>query len=465
MTLRGAGASPPDSSAEGRRLQVPTIPTTPLPTVIVGAVAYPTAAPGAPAIPSTPLPPSVIGSNDAENAATVQQSAAAIPPTTRPVPQSQVIALPTTAAPANNPGVGWPGATASASNAAWSSGRQPANLELWPRLANDQLMPCWETVVLADVKTGWPGKCLGLVMNDVATMTACAETCAQNPVCSVWQFTDNKCWHSEESASPSRNCEDREGDSLVVDGAQRLQHGSIRVIMDISSVQIKNLYNLGVFHGDDSEDGSARCRRWCYSYVYCQYWQYGENGCWVEAPPGSAAEYPLTTATGASRDTVFARTLRVGEYIQHFCPSAEEAKAVGASQPVASAYDCGAPFPIDKVWCGEQKGWYLLAALLLAVVGLLLCWQLCRRTARSKQTRALQLDETSDGEMLLPPVMAMTPVQQYVEVASPAPQLEYYTPVPTVASPLGSYAVVDQGQFFAGQGLVQPQLFPTARLY
>ncbi len=48
--------------------------------------------------------------------------------------------------------------------------------------------------------------------------------------------------------------------------------------------------------------GSVRCKRWCYSYVKCQYWQYGSGGCWVEIPDSYVTEYPMTIGSGSSRD-------------------------------------------------------------------------------------------------------------------------------------------------------------------
>eukprot|EP00747_Dinoflagellata_sp_TGD_P032907 gnl/TRDRNA2_/TRDRNA2_136282_c0_seq1.p1 gnl/TRDRNA2_/TRDRNA2_136282_c0~~gnl/TRDRNA2_/TRDRNA2_136282_c0_seq1.p1 ORF type:complete len:447 (-),score=36.63 gnl/TRDRNA2_/TRDRNA2_136282_c0_seq1:281-1621(-) len=201
----------------------------------------------------------------------------------------------------------FPARTAAESNAAWPRRAQPKPLEAWPLDASGKPQSCWKVEALSDTVTGWPGSCRGLTKSDRAdTLDSCRKECENDSECSVWQFIwHNGCWHNE-----GTNCESSTVPNLV--GAQRLQHGAITRLLDITDIQISGLSRLGSV-------GVTRCKKFCYSNLRCQYWQYRDDECFVEVPEwGSTVPYPLTTGSNAARRV--SREYDAGEYIQHYCP-------------------------------------------------------------------------------------------------------------------------------------------------
>merc|ERR1712012_1210203 len=78
--------------------------------------------------------------------------------------------------------------------------------------------------------------------------------------------------------------------------------------------------------GSDLDLEVLNCRSLCYSRILCRYWQFVDEpvagGCYIEAPAVSyeSVPYPLSFAGGGvSNQTVEARHLLAGEYIQHYC--------------------------------------------------------------------------------------------------------------------------------------------------
>ncbi|CAK0887853.1 unnamed protein product [Prorocentrum cordatum] len=93
-----------------------------------------------------------------------------------------------------------------------------------------------------------------------------------------------QCW-----AGYGKSCVGRGGrpSTITVQGAQRIMHGEVRVLQNMSGWKIRGLFQLGELTSSPERggEGSAdRCRRWCYSDIGCQYWQYGPGGCWVDSP-------------------------------------------------------------------------------------------------------------------------------------------------------------------------------------
>jgi len=221
----------------------------------------------------------------------------------------------------------WPRLSMESSEAAWSHGAQPPPLSAWPKDKKGEVRPCSLVYILADTKQGWPGKCdLPETNLDAKTEEDCRLSCIFWSSCSAWQFTeDGTCYQGIGDKCYSGSGHDS---SFKVKAAQRLQHGEVRVVKDITGLEIFNLYNLGVFSEGDAEDGIKRCKRWCYSNIDCQYWQYGHKGCWVDAQEWmkKPVEFPLTLQGnsgdrgGATYSSEFARELEAGEYIQHYCP-------------------------------------------------------------------------------------------------------------------------------------------------
>ncbi|CAJ1435628.1 unnamed protein product [Effrenium voratum] len=218
------------------------------------------------------------------------------------------------------PGNGFPGQTAQASDLAWPGGKQPSNLECWPKEWDGAPAPCKEVSVLDDTKNGWPGKCSGLVEIPHVNGTECGENCRQQSTCQSWQNTVYySCWQGL-----GKDCFVRS--NFVPREAQRLQHGSVRVLKDLTGMQIVGLWkgfdnSEGFF--ENSADAVLFCKHMCYSDVRCQYWTYAPNfGCWLEdAAQEYSPPYPLTL-DAARRDTDYAKDCVAGEYIQHFCADA-----------------------------------------------------------------------------------------------------------------------------------------------
>merc|ERR1740121_1458885 len=108
---------------------------------------------------------------------------------------------------------------------------------------------------------------------------------------------------------------------------QRIQHGHVRVLMDLAGWQIIGLtraFHSGQAYFKDEQGAANACKLHCYSDINCQFWQYAPDyGCWVEdASQGYWPQYPLTLDF-ASRETPFALNCRHGEFVQHKCIGTE----------------------------------------------------------------------------------------------------------------------------------------------
>lgn len=204
---------------------------------------------------------------------------------------------------------------------AFASQRQPLGLECWPKDAHFNLWPC-ETTVLQDTEAGWPGVCLHLTHMSEINESDCEESCVSNPFCASWQGAPETqgqragCWQGV-----GDHCNNRDGDrDYVPIRAQRLQHGSVKVLANATSYQVLNLklaFENGYFDGDMAL-ATEVCKMQCYSSIHCQFWQYIEHsGCWIEDPMAAfTAGYPLVMGDGADE---ISTPILAGEYIQHYC--------------------------------------------------------------------------------------------------------------------------------------------------
>jgi hypothetical protein len=239
--------------------------------------------------------------------------------------------------PTDMPGSGFPGATAEESNAAWPGGQQPKSLGKWAATEDGVLMACGKTELLQDLdhEQGWPGTCAHLneaynseSMSDWPAFSEsdCRDICVNEPRCGVWEFIEfedhTECWVGYGDGCTLRN--GHEHGKHEVKGAQRLQHGDVRVLMDLKGWEVAGLSKILVYAGwedSDPEIGAKHCKAWCNSIIQCEYWQYRPDGCWVDNPldhvgdPGHAVQYPLTTNGGIKQTDEDV----VGEYIQHYC--------------------------------------------------------------------------------------------------------------------------------------------------
>eukprot|EP00929_Paragymnodinium_shiwhaense_P086182 TRINITY_DN466_c0_g2_i1.p1 TRINITY_DN466_c0_g2~~TRINITY_DN466_c0_g2_i1.p1 ORF type:complete len:622 (-),score=84.60 TRINITY_DN466_c0_g2_i1:390-2198(-) len=226
---------------------------------------------------------------------------------------------------------GFPGLTAETSNQAWPLGHQPKSLECWPKTPEGKPSQCKVTTVIEDTKIGWPGVCWGLQKKDVS-ISECDSTCKSDPECAGYQIEDDNCYMGQ-----GRDCYRRESSKdWRPTRAQRMQHGSVRVLMDLKGWQVQGLskvFRAKADYFDTHESAAEHCRLACYSQIECQYWSYSTDyGCWIEDVTKFRVTYPLTTAD-LTRDSTFAQTAIAGEYIQHICEEAVNASWQGADVP------------------------------------------------------------------------------------------------------------------------------------
>lgn len=218
---------------------------------------------------------------------------------------------------------GFPAVTDLQSNAAWQSGHQPRNDECWKKESLGNFEACWYTKVLFSTDRGWPGKCQGLMSVDTKGLS-CKESCIRNPSCPVWQTfwrkgkTNEVCMQGR-----GRDCPGMRGgrNQLTINAAERIQHGTIRVLMELKGMEIRNLrQDFDAEYYTRRQDATFACKAMCYSDIKCQYWLYSTtDGCFLEDPPMHSVQYPLTKKD-VNHNSAFAKSVIVGEYILHRCP-------------------------------------------------------------------------------------------------------------------------------------------------
>lgn len=234
----------------------------------------------------------------------------------------------------------WPGDDPASSNAAWNNGKQPDRFDAWPQTGynTDAFIPqpCWKYTVLNDVAKGWNGQCEGGTRDDdLTTASACQAMCLKEPKCSWWNW--------QPSAAPGApapcqygvngvNCGSGNGDQpaglppLLVTAGQRVAHGDVRVLKDLTGFTVDGLYSTQFGSGNLTQSAQiTRCKGICYSTLGCSYWLYSQQaGCQLDMPAlttngqkdsTNQVQYPLTTS-GFRQDP----TIMAGEYIQHYCP-------------------------------------------------------------------------------------------------------------------------------------------------
>eukprot|EP00931_Biecheleriopsis_adriatica_P107018 TRINITY_DN81361_c0_g1_i1.p1 TRINITY_DN81361_c0_g1~~TRINITY_DN81361_c0_g1_i1.p1 ORF type:complete len:432 (+),score=67.28 TRINITY_DN81361_c0_g1_i1:29-1324(+) len=288
---------------------------------------------------------------------------------------------------ANVPGPTWPGRTAQESNQAWPSGAQPMSLVAWPK-KDGLAAPCWKVKTLEDTATGWQGgSCHGMTEISASSEEECAKLCNGNTNCAVWEFTtSSKCLQGT-----SLQCDDAGTSSSMLVGSQRLQHGDIRVLKDMTGWEVLGLRPLGMGTSNDREQQIKNCKLYCYSMLTCEYWLFGEEGCSIDdttpRPDGSisAAEFPLTL-TGATRDSTFAHSVVAGEYIQHICPPKSGSEELGGA-PASSSSSSGVPL----VWIAAG-GAVALVALAAGV------WMCSSQGAKAGNNRSVCIGEEEESE-------------------------------------------------------------------
>eukprot|EP00929_Paragymnodinium_shiwhaense_P065863 TRINITY_DN329_c0_g1_i1.p1 TRINITY_DN329_c0_g1~~TRINITY_DN329_c0_g1_i1.p1 ORF type:complete len:568 (+),score=131.27 TRINITY_DN329_c0_g1_i1:111-1814(+) len=238
------------------------------------------------------------------------------------------------------PDRGFPGRTPDETEMLFTQAhRQPTKLECWPRNSTKGWYDsCPIRTVLEDSQWGWPGLCEGLTARTgpqrkpetpvLPTGETCESDCIKDPTCSVWVVVNNSdkaCWHGL-----GQSCYFRDPTFPGVVHAQRIMHGEVRVLANLTHTQIWGLQRAfdSNYFVKQQPDAVHACRNHCYSNLECAYWQYSSiTGCWTEDPDLKTStelvSYPLTQKV-ATDDSRMAKFIIAGEYIQHVCPGKHE---------------------------------------------------------------------------------------------------------------------------------------------
>jgi len=382
----------------------------------------------------------------------------------------------------------WPGANSSASHAAFDGGKQPTNLQCWPKNANFDLMPCGSQELEALGTRGWPGACNNLGdATDDATQAECQTSCQADPFCTIWMWataaggpvdaagvdipqcrrgTGNGCWTVA-----------AEGGSADVIAAQRLQHGEVNIIKDelrehvIKNLQQQFAQNVGVgnVNLNTSDAQKTACRNICHSTVMCNYWQSFfdpsltgmdriDLGCWMENPGVDAAgrradevatvvPYPLTT-DGIRIDDPETNLITGGQFIQHHCaiPTLPTRPPTTTTTTTTLVIQAVVYAPTPDVSGGFMNPWgYLLiaAGVIAAIAGVVLLMNMNKPTkTRAAKTRAVKPIKAK--EQPPPPPQPVVPLMaQQIMVQ------------PTIQQPLAMTTMMAGQQPYA-QAMAQP---------
>eukprot|EP00441_Pelagodinium_beii_P043598 CAMPEP_0197633016 /NCGR_PEP_ID=MMETSP1338-20131121/9487_1 /TAXON_ID=43686 ORGANISM="Pelagodinium beii, Strain RCC1491" /NCGR_SAMPLE_ID=MMETSP1338 /ASSEMBLY_ACC=CAM_ASM_000754 /LENGTH=484 /DNA_ID=CAMNT_0043204599 /DNA_START=51 /DNA_END=1505 /DNA_ORIENTATION=+ len=347
----------------------------------------------------------------------------------------------------NKPNGQWPAQTAAESNAAWPAGQQPLNLIAWPK-EQGQPSSCWKITVVQDTAKGWSGSCENLEeITGLKTEAACRLNCEKNPACAIWQFTTGMlCLQGT-----SLECDDTMQVSQPLIRGQRIQHGDVRVLKDMTGFEVAHLRPLGMGSSNDQAVEIQRCKEFCYTLLPCEYWSFGQGGCFVEDPrvENYRAEYPLTL-TAASETTSFAASVMAGEYLQHICPAhGDDAEKKDGVLPVLGALQPSLTQPNSvPVIAG-------VTILSILVVGITVGCCVCRSSSDEKAPRSRSIglggrDEESEEERTKPFAMEgsreSSQSMQMAEPGSPVRPQYHYAPVDQ-ASPAHSQTTVKSSPF------------------
>jgi len=283
-----------------------------------------------------------------------------------------------------NPSSSFPAQDAAQAMQVWPGGEEPTSLQCWPRASNGLPMRCLNqtATILEDTETGWSGRCEGLrQITDLTPGETCQIRCMMAPLCSVWMEETSsgalRCWHG----MLGDRCHQLTG-AIKPSRAQRLQHGTYRVLANIAGMRLEGLvqtFNTSVY-GTWGE-GAKHCKFECRSFLACQFWQYSmTKGCYISDPRKGNVHYPLTT--GGQSPSVIATSDSdwvAGEMIQHNCvgpmsPLPTAPPTPGVSQVVVKGFPAAQPnegVEIPSFQDEEQKDgmpFWMTALIFLAII-------------------------------------------------------------------------------------------------
>lgn len=343
-----------------------------------------------------------------------------------------------------------------------------------------ELSPCDGEApqVLDDTALGWPGSCLGLHRQLLTPGATCESNCVLNVSCPGWQeisvHNASECWQGL-----GTDCEAFPGSRTIV-RAQRLLHGTYRVLRDLRSMYVAGLtfmFDHSAFVGERAK-GVMTCNHTCLSLISCQAWTYStRDGCMIDA---GNLPYPPTAATF---DAFASGAVLVvaGEYIQRMCQRLlQEVVKAGSLLPEVHVATVAPPvlpratirplfrsevtfeplqigpqvstqhqdahrsfMGFDTTWMTSLGG--ILAAILLLVVLIAACIVCCllsrRKASPDNRKRKLEFTKLQDEESLAAPLQR--PASPTAAPASPA------SAVQVVGQPTPRYpfvVVVDRSQ-------------------
>jgi hypothetical protein len=183
---------------------------------------------------------------------------------------------------------------------------------------------CTNTSVVDDVANGWTqAGCEGMEKQpDISTALACKKACTTNVKCTTWHWQKPKNAEKETCfiGKLVKGCADDSTDeNIELKEGQRIQHGAIKVVKDLTlapATWYKGLLKFENFKQDATDtDKAVRCQKQCYIDVTCTVYQYSSaKGCFVESLPDNKK--------GEVAEEGFAayETYMAGQLIEHFCP-------------------------------------------------------------------------------------------------------------------------------------------------
>lgn len=293
---------------------------------------------------------------------------------------------------------------------------------------------CPNTTVIHD-KNGekWYNGCKGLTKQPkIVTMTACEEACKKDMKCSVWQMlkpgAGEGCW----TGYPSEGCRTRDTTEALLKafendlmGGQRLQHGQIKPLADLTGVKVAGPLKKFEFKDKESDNlKKERCKMICYTDITCTVWQVTKTAtdpftCYVEHVPGHKAG-----AVGTAAEPTYI----AGQKIEHVCP------------PWVPPKESGLPWP------------WIIAGIVLGLLAIAALVFFLQKKPKVKKTRAVKIEPKPE------PVTLMYFVPQPTMLI---PQQSVVMSQPVVQQPIIQREVIQQPMMTTTMPMTAPMMTTT----
>eukprot|EP00747_Dinoflagellata_sp_TGD_P082082 gnl/TRDRNA2_/TRDRNA2_161556_c0_seq1.p1 gnl/TRDRNA2_/TRDRNA2_161556_c0~~gnl/TRDRNA2_/TRDRNA2_161556_c0_seq1.p1 ORF type:complete len:444 (-),score=70.78 gnl/TRDRNA2_/TRDRNA2_161556_c0_seq1:76-1275(-) len=301
----------------------------------------------------------------------------------------------------------------------------------WPQDPEGKHKPCTVTSSLEDYETGWPAKCVGLKLVDDKEHTAeeCADFCKMyHPDCSIWQLrADKKCYRSGGGYYGSKCWSVQDGTQQDILAGQRIQHGAVFIDQNLNEKEwVLGLSNIGKLYDLDEEESVRRCKAECYSDIECRYWQYGNQGCWVERAGHKVEGKPQLSTSNADEERFVE-----GQIITHRCLSLETEKKLvqlkarikeDEKEEEKSAEEEESEHKLTSRWFEEHTGMNPAVGAGIAILACCIFASVCvgcshMATAPAPKTRSLDLklapapdtEDETNGSLHSPRELRLSP--------------------------------------------------------